>query len=689
MRNFGIIAHIDAGKTTTTERVLYFTGVITKIGEVHDGKATMDSMDQERERGITIASAATKCSWTYEGIRYDFNIIDTPGHVDFTIEVERSLRVLDGAICVFDGVEGVQTQTMTVWKQADKYNVPRIVFINKLDRIGANFYHSVDTIVDKLQAIPLVLQIPVGSESNLTGVIDLVKKEYIEFDKENKTYTIKAIPNDMIDKTNEYREKLLNTLFSYIENEEIIMRYMENPNDFTDKEIVSYIRELTIKCKLFPVFCGSAYKNVGVQPLLDGVVNYLPSPEDIGFVSGKNDKNEQVHMKLTDEENFSGLIFKIMKDKFAGKLSFLRIYSGTLKQGDMLYLPRINQTIRIGRFVQMHSNHRNEISEAKSGDIIALIGDFPFITGETICTKNSPILLESIKFPEPVISFSLIPKTREDRDKLINALQDRVKEDPSFSFSSEDNELKISGMGELHLDVITTIFKNDYKINFEIGEPEVAYKETFTGMKDIHYEHKKQSGGRGQYAIVDIKFENIDINSGFEFVDQIVGGAIPSSYIPNVKEGIANAAKKGPLVGAIVVGYKAVLYDGRYHDVDSSNLSFELAGYGAFKEMISQVKTTLLEPIMLVEIEPVSPENYGSVTGLLSMKRGRIKEIIDMKGGDQKIVGYVPLSETFNFIGDLRQRTQGQSSFSMSFDKYEIVPEYIIPEIRKKRGLTS
>lgn len=688
-RNIGIIAHIDAGKTTTSERILYYTGTISKIGEVHEGETTLDFMEEERNRGITIGSAATQCYWNYRGNEYRINLIDTPGHVDFTIEVERSLRVLDGAICVFDGVEGVQTQTMTVWRQAEKYAVPRIVFINKLDRIGADFFYSVQTIIDRLHAKPMILQIPVGSENNLSGCIDLLKMKYIRwFGNKGENYEELEIPEDMIEKAKEYNRKITEELLYLIDDEEAIHRYYNGEDPFTTDQKEELIRKLTIEVKLFPVFCGSAYKNIGVQTLIDGVAKFLPSPLDIKYVSGKKLDGSIVQVPLIDNAPFVALVFKITKDKFAGKLSFIRIYSGVLNKSTDLYLPRTKKSMKVGRFVKMHANVRTEIFEASAGDIIALIGDYDFITGETICTKDHQLFLESIQIPERVISLALIPKTRNDRDKLLSAVQERAKEDPSFAFGSEENSFRISGMGELHLEIITNSFRDDYKIAFDIGKPEITYKEAIVTGTDIHYEFKKQTGGRGQFAIIDLKVEPIDCNSDIEFVDKIVGGVIPSSYIPSVEKGIRNACAKGPIAKSEVRGFRVTLYDGRTHDVDSSNLAFELCGAAAMREIMTKVDVQLLEPIMLIEIEPLSETHLGRVQGLISMKRGKIRDTFNIPNSSHKrLVGTIPLSETSTFITDLRHQTQGESSFSISFNSYEFVPQAIVQQIRKEKGM--
>jgi elongation factor G len=688
-RNIGIIAHIDAGKTTTSERVLYYTGIISKIGEVHDGETTLDFMAEERTRGITIGSAATQCYWNYENNEYRINLIDTPGHVDFTIEVERSLRVLDGAVCVFDGVEGVQTQTMTVWRQAEKYKVPRIIFINKLDRIGADFYYSVQTVIDRLNAKPIVMQIPVGSESTLSGCIDLIKMKYIKWSgNKGENYEELEIPEDMKEKSLEYSKKITEELLYLVDDEEAIHKFYNGEDPFSPQQKEELIRKLTIEVKVFPVFCGSAYKNIGVQTLLNGVIQFLPSPLDIQFVHGKKIDGSLTQVEMKDDAPFTALVFKITKDKFAGKLSFIRIYSGVLNKSTDLYLPRTKKGMKVGRFVKMHANTRTEIFEGHSGDIVALIGDYDFITGETICTKDNQLFLESIQIPERVISLALIPKSRNDRDKLLVAVQERSKEDPSFAYSSEENSFRISGMGELHLEIITNSFRDDYKVAFDIGRPEITYKEAIVESTDIHYEHKKQSGGRGQYAIIDLKIEPIDCNSEIEFVDKIVGGVIPSSYVPSVEKGIRSACAKGPISKSEVKGFRVTLYDGKTHDVDSSNLAFELCAAAAMREVMSKVNMQLLEPIMLIEVEPISESHLGRVQSLVSMKRGRLKDTFNIPNSNNKrLIGTIPLSETSTFITDLRHQTQGESSFSISFHNYEFVPQIIVQQIRKEKGM--
>jgi elongation factor G len=687
-RNIGIIAHIDAGKTTTSERILYYTGTISKIGEVHEGETALDFLTEERTRGITIGSAATQCYWDYKDNEYRINLIDTPGHVDFTIEVERSLRVLDGAICVFDGVEGVQTQTIKVWHQAERYSVPRIVFINKLDRIGADFFYSVQTIIDRLNAKPIILQIPVGSENHLSGCIDLLKMKYIKWHgNKGENYEELEIPAAMREKANEYHKKITEQLLDLTDNEDAMHKYLMGEEAFTLQEKEDLIRKLTIEVKIFPVFCGSAYKNIGVQTLLDGVAKFLPSPLDIKHVSGKKIDESNIEIQLVDEAPFVALVFKITKDKFAGKLSFIRIYSGVLNKSTDLYLPRTKKSMKVGRFVKMHANIRTEIFEAHSGDIVALIGDHDFITGETICTKTNQLFLESIEVPEKVISLALLPKTRADRDKLLTAVQDRSKEDPSFGFQSEENSLRISGMGQLHLEIITNAFKSEYKIDFDMGPPEITYKESIVSGTDIHYEYKKQSGGKGHYAVIDLKIEPINHNSKFEFVSKIVGGVIPAGYIPSVQDGIAEACKKGPLTKSEVTGFRATLYDGKTHDVDSSPLAFYYCASAAMREIMTKVNISLLEPVMLIEIQPISESHLGRVQGLISMKRGRIKDTFDIPNSTSKrLLGTIPLAETSTFITDLRLQTQGESSFNMVFHSYEFVPQAIVQQIRKEKG---
>ena len=688
-RNIGIIAHIDAGKTTTTERVLYYTGVTNKIGEVHEGAATMDWMKQEQQRGITITSATTRCRWNYNNQEYSINIIDTPGHVDFTIEVERSLRVLDGAVCVFDGREGVQTQTKTVWRQANKHKVPRLVFINKLDKIGANFLRAVSTMQVLPNAKPLIVQIPVGSENNLSGVVDLVSMKMLLWKGlKGEKVVEEEMGEDIKKEAQEARNNLVFAIADFLEDVEVTEKYLTNPENVSKEELDEQIRNITLANKAYPVFCGSAYRNIGVQTLLDGVAKYLPSPLDVAELKGFTEEEQEVLIKPEDNLSFSGLVFKISSDRF-GKLLYLRIYQGTIRQGDTMFVPRTRSNIRIGRLVRMHSNKREEISEAFAGDIVALIGDYDLVTGDTICTKNNILLLESIQSPPSVISMAIIPSAKGDQDKLIELLKKRMRDDPSFKFSTgEQGEMVISGMGALHLEVACELLREE-GAKFTVGEPMIEYRETLGGSSDITYELKKQTGGHGQYARVCIKFRPIDYNEPIKFINKIVGGVIPSQFIPPVEEGIRNAASKCPAVNGIGCGFEAELYFGATHEVDSSALAFSIAGFQSFKEAAAKTGTRVLEPIMSVEIEPVKEEFLGDILGLVGMKRGKVSATENTSVDDEKkIVAEIPLAETFSLITDLRQRTRGQSTFTMDFLKFEFVPEHLIPEIRKKRNLT-
>jgi len=674
------MAHIDAGKTTTTERILYYTGKSHKIGEVHDGAATMDWMEQEQERGITITSAATTCFWN----DYRINIIDTPGHVDFTIEVERSLKVLDGAIAVFDGVAGVEPQTETVWRQADKYKVPRMCFINKLDRTGADFFMTVEMIKDRLGSFPLVTQIPVGIESNFKGVVDLVLNKAIIWKEEKlgAEFDIKEIPEDLIQQANEYRQKLVEKIVE--EDDKIMEEYLDG-KELTIEQIKKCIRLGTIKGSFVPVITGSAFKNKGVQPLLDAVIDYMPSPKDVESIKGVdlNDGSELIR-KCDDNEPFSALAFKIMTDPFVGSLTFARIYSGTLKSKDNVLNSTANKKENIGRMLLMHANNREEIKEANAGDIIALVGLKGVTTGETLCDINKAIVLEKMDFPDPVIEVAVEPKTKVDHEKMGTALGRLAQEDPSFRVTTdeESGQTIIKGMGELHLEILVDRMKREFKVEANVGAPQVAYRETIQKMSDVDYTHKKQSGGAGQFARVKIKFEPLEPGSGYEFVNKIKGGNIPTEYIPGVEKGLIAQQQTGILAGFPTIDFRATLYDGNYHDVDSSVLAFEIAARAAFREGISKAEPSLLEPKMQVEV--VTPEEYmGDVIGDLNSRRGQVQEMTT-RGNANVINAMVPLANMFGYVNNLRSLTQGRANYTMQFHHYELVPSNVAEEVKAK-----
>lgn len=679
-RNIGIMAHIDAGKTTTTERILYYTGVTYKIGEVHEGTAVMDWMVQEQERGITITSAATTCFWKDHRI----NIIDTPGHVDFTIEVERSLRVLDGAVAVFDAVAGVEPQSETVWRQANKYGVPRIAFMNKMDRVGADFFMSVRTMVDRLGANPVPIQIPIGAEDKFRGPIDLVRGKAIFFDDETlgAKYVEDDIPQDLLPKAREYREKMLEALADVDEN---IMEKFLGGEEITEEEIKRAIRKGTIEMKITPVLCGSAFKNKGVQMLLDAIVDYLPSPLDIPPVRGVNPLDgSEVERKASPDEPFAALAFKIMTDPYVGQLTFIRVYSGVLSAGSYVYNSTKDTKERIGRLLRMHANKREEIKEVAAGDIAAAVGLKNTLTGDTLCDEKAPIVLESIEFPEPVISVAIEPKTKADQEKLSQSLAKLAQEDPSFrvSFDEETGQTIIAGMGELHLEIIVDRLLREFKVSANVGKPQVAYKETIRSAAKAEGKFVRQSGGRGQYGHVVIEIEPAEAGKGFEFVNKIVGGTIPREYIPAVEKGIKEALDSGVLAGYPVVDVRATLYDGSYHEVDSSEMAFKIAGSMAFKEAAKKAKPVLLEPIMSVEV--VTPEEYmGDVMGDLNARRGKIQSM-EKRGNSQVIRAEVPLSEMFGYATDLRSKTQGRATYTMQFSRYEEVPKNISDAIIAK-----
>jgi len=677
MRNIGIMAHIDAGKTTTTERILYYTGRTHKIGEVHEGTATMDWMEQEQERGITITSAATTCQWRDITI----NIIDTPGHVDFTAEVERSLRVLDGAVAVFDAVAGVQPQSETVWRQADKYAVPRICFINKMDRMGADFFRSIDTIVDRLKARPVAIQIPIGAEDQFKGVIDLVKMRARVWRDETlgAEYDDVDIPAELAEQAQSYREQMIEAISEF--DDKLFEKFVEG-GAVSEEEIVAGIRQATIEQKIFPVICGTAFKNKGVQNLLDAVVDYLPSPLDVPPVEGTDpDDDEKILVRhCKDNEPFAALVFKIMTDPFVGQLAFIRVYSGRLNAGDSVYIASKARKERVGRLVKMHANKREEISEVLAGDICAAVGVKQVITGDTICDEKRPIVLESIDFPEPVIQLAIEPKTKADQEKLGMAIQKLVQEDPTLRVSTdpETGQTILAGMGELHLEIIVDRMQREFGVGANVGKPQVAYRETIRVPADADYRHVKQTGGRGQYGHVKLHIEP-NPGKGFEFENKIVGGVVPKEYVPAVEKGVAEALEGGLLAGYPVVDTKVQLIDGSYHEVDSSEMAFKIAGSMAVKEAGRKAKPVLLEPVMRVEV--VVPEEYmGPVNGDLISRRGRL-EGTEVRGTTQLIKAMVPLSDMFGYATELRSRTQGRGAFTMHFGQYEEVPKNIAEEI--------
>jgi len=681
-RNIGIMAHIDAGKTTTTERILYYTGKSHKIGEVHDGAATMDWMEQEQERGITITSAATTCFWRDHRI----NIIDTPGHVDFTIEVERSLKVLDGAVAVFDGVAGVEPQSETVWRQADKYKVPRICFVNKLDRTGANFFMCVDMIKDRLGAKPLVTQIPVGIEASLKGVVDLIKMKAIIWKDETlgAEFETTDIPEDLKDISNKYRQELVELA---VEQDEKLMEDYLNGKEISEKQLIECIRKGCLKFDFVPVLTGSAFKNKGVQPLLDAVVDYLPSPQDIGSIKGtKPGSGDELEMKFDDKAPFSALAFKVANDPFVGSLTFIRIYSGTIKSGTGIYNTSKDKEERVGRMLLMHANSREDIKEANTGDIVALAGLKYTITGHTLSHEETPVLLEPMEFPDPVIEIAVEPKTKGDQEKMGEALGRLAKEDPSFRVTSdeESGQTIIKGMGELHLDIIVDRMKREFKVEANIGAPQVAYRETVLGNATADYIHKKQSGGAGQFARVKLELEPLEPGKGREIENKIKGGAIPKEFIPGVEKGIETVSDTGILAGFPIIDYKVTIVDGLHHDVDSSVLAFELAARQCFKDVCQKATLKLLEPIMRVEV--VTPEDYmGDVIGDLNSRRGQINTQ-EQRGNATVITAMVPLANMFGYINNLRSMSQGRAQYSMYFDHYDKVPQNVQDEVVKKTG---
>ncbi|MFY9483671.1 MAG: elongation factor G [Tissierellaceae bacterium] len=675
-RNIGIMAHIDAGKTTTTERILFYTGKIHKLGETHEGAAEMDWMEQEQERGITITSAATTCMWNDHRI----NVIDTPGHVDFTVEVERSLRVLDGAVALFCAKGGVEPQSETVWRQADKYGVPRLAFINKMDIVGADFFRAVEMIRERLKANPIPVQLPIGKEDTFRGVVDLINMNArIYNDDLGEDVETTSIPDDMIDLANEYRGKLVEAVAEI--DEDLMMKYLEG-EEITNEELIQGIRKATIEVHITPVLCGSSYKNKGVQPLLDGIIDYLPSPVDIPSIKGIGvDSEEEEERKADDNEPFSALAFKIVADPYVGKLAYFRVYSGSLKAGSYVYNSTKGKKERIGRLLLMHANKREEVDEVFAGDIAAAVGLKDTGTGETLCDEDNPIVLETMDFPEPVIHVAIEPKTKASQDKLITALAKLAEEDPTFKTYTDDEtgQTIIAGMGELHLEIIVDRLLREFKVEANVGNPQVAYKESITTSAEAETKYARQSGGRGQYGHVKIRIEPQEPGAGYEFVNAIVGGVIPKEYINSVNAGIQDAMEAGVVGGYQVLDVKVTLYDGSYHEVDSSEMAFKIAGSMAFKEAMSKAKPVLLEPMMKVEV--IIPEEYmGDVMGDINSRRGRI-EGMELRSGAQVVNAFVPLSEMFGYATDLRSNTQGRGVYSMQFDHYEQVPNSIAEKV--------
>ena len=685
VRNIGIMAHIDAGKTTTTERILYYTGITHKIGEVHDGAATMDWMEQEQERGITITSAATTCFWNNNQI----NIIDTPGHVDFTVEVERSLRVLDGAVAVFDGKEGVEPQSETVWRQADKYDVPRICFVNKMDKLGADFYFTVDTIIKRLGARPLVIQLPIGAESTFEGVIDLVEMRALVWRGEvelGAKYEVEEIPADMKAKADEYRAKLLETV---AETDDALMEKFFAGEEISVAEIKKAIRKLTVSSQIYPVLCGSAFKNKGVQPMLDAVIDYLPTPLDVEAVIGLDirDETKEIKREAKSDAPFAALAFKVMSHPFFGRLTYIRVYSGKAASGEQVLNSTKDKKERIGKLFQMHANKENPVESVTAGHIYAAIGLKDTTTGDTLCDPANPVVLESMTFPEPVISVAIEPKTKGDQEKLGLAIQKLAEEDPTFRVEQdqETGQTVISGMGELHLDILVDRMRREFKVEANVGKPQVAYRETIRKVVERYdYTHKKQTGGSGQFAKIQIKLEPMEVEGDkvYEFVNEVTGGRVPREYIPSVDAGIKDAMLVGTLAGYPVVGVKATLVDGAYHDVDSSEMAFKIAGSMAYREASRLANPVLLEPLMAVEVR--TPEEYmGDVIGDLNSRRGQIQSMEDASG--VKVVSaMVPLSEMFGYVGDLRSKTSGRAVYSMTFEAYSEVPRAVADEIVQK-----
>ena len=679
-RNIGIMAHIDAGKTTTTERILFYTGRSYKLGEVHDGNATMDWMEQEQERGITITSAATTCDW--KGHRV--NIIDTPGHVDFTIEVERSLRILDGAVAVFDSVAGVEPQSETVWRQADKYVVPRICFINKMDRVGANFDRCVSMISDRLGAKPLITQLPIGSETEFVGVVDLIKFKAVVWKDETlgAEYEYTEIPDDLLQTSRKFRENMIELAVEQDDN--AMEAYLEG-NEPEEETLVACIRKGTIKSEFVPVLCGSSFKNKGVQPLLDAVVNFLPGPTDVAAIKGvKVGTNEEIERNNSDDQPFAALAFKIMNDPYVGTLTFARVYSGVLDAGSYVLNSVKERKERVGRMLMMHANDREDVKEARAGDIIALAGLKGTTTGDTLCDPDHPVVLERMEFPDPVIEIAVEPKTKGDQEKMGQALGRLAAEDPSFQVSSdlESGQTIIKGMGELHLEILVDRMKREFKVDASVGQPQVAYRETITIPSSVDYIHKKQTGGAGQFARIKVKFEPLPSGSGFEFKNSVVGGSVPKEFIPGVEKGFRSAMESGPLSGFPVIDLKAELYDGDSHDVDSSVMAFEIASRAAFREGILKAKPALLEPVMRVEV--VTPEEYmGDIIGDLNSRRGDVTSM-DQQGNARVVGAMVPLANMFGYVNTLRSQSQGRAQFTMHFDHYSEIPRAVSDEVRER-----
>ena len=678
-RNIGIMAHIDAGKTTTTERILYYTGVNHKIGEVHDGAATMDWMEQEQERGITITSAATTCHWK----GYRVNIIDTPGHVDFTVEVERSLRVLDGSVAVFSAKDGVQTQSETVWRQADHYHVPRIAFINKMDTVGADFLHAVKTMDTRLHARAIPMQLPIGAQDTFSGIVDLLTRQAEIYDSDDgKQYHVEDVPADLADQVEELREKIVETAAEG--SDELMEKYLEG-EELTMEEIKASLRQQVLDCKLFPVFCGSAYKNKGIQMLLDAVLDYLPSPLDVPPVKGTTLDGEEVTREASDSAPMASLAFKIMADPFVGKLAFFRVYSGIMNQGTYVLNSTKGKKERVGRILQMHANHRKEIDCAYSGDIAAAVGFKDVTTGDTLCDVDHPIILEKMEFPDPVISVAVEPKTKADQEKMGNALQRLAEEDPTFKVHTdpESNQTIISGMGELHLDIIVDRMRREFNVDCTVGKPQVAYRETIRKSVESEGKFIRQTGGHGQYGHCWLRLEPMEPGKGFEFENAVVGGVIPKEFINPIQTGVEAALEDGVVAGYPMVDIKVTVYDGSYHDVDSSEMAFKVAGSMAFKDGAKKADPVLLEPYMAVEVGV--PEEYmGDVIGGLNSRRGRI-DGMETENGESRIKGFVPLSEMFGYATGLRSSTQGRGTFTMTFDHYEEVPKAISQQITEER----
>ncbi|OFT90954.1 elongation factor G [Corynebacterium sp. HMSC28B08] len=688
VRNIGIMAHIDAGKTTTTERILFYTGINRKIGETHDGASTMDWMEQEKERGITITSAATTCFWKENQI----NIIDTPGHVDFTVEVERSLRVLDGAVAVFDAKEGVEPQSEQVWRQATKYDVPRICFVNKMDKLGADFFFTIDTIIDRLGAKPLVMQLPIGAEDNFDGVVDLLEMKALTWrgvTEIGTEATVEEIPADLQEKAEEYREKLIETVAE--SDEELMERYFAG-EEITVDELKAQIRKLVVNSEVYPVYCGSAYKNKGIQPMLDAVISFLPNPMDVGSIKGHDPKDAEKEMlrKPSKDEPFSALAFKVAVHPFFGKLTYVRVYSGSVESGAQVTNSTKDKKERVGKLFQMHSNKEQPVDKASAGHIYAFIGLKDTTTGDTLCDTQNPVILESMDFPDPVIEVAIEPKTKSDQEKLGTAIQKLAEEDPTFTVKLDDEtgQTVIGGMGELHLDVLVDRMRREFKVEANVGAPQVAYRETIRKpVEKLEYTHKKQTGGSGQFARVIIALEPYEPEEGsdetYEFVNEVTGGRVPKEYIPSVDAGIQDAMQYGYLAGFPLVNIKATLLDGAYHEVDSSEMAFKLAGSQALKEAVAKAKPVLLEPLMAVEV--ITPEEYmGDVIGDINSRRGQIQSMDD-RAGAKLVKAKVPLSEMFGYIGDLRSRTAGRANFSMIFDSYGEVPSNVSAEIIAER----